>query len=159
MHIPSYIHTHTLLDINPCTNTWSRACKLTPFLLPSFPPRCLSLSLSPLGYRRSTIDASSLPASAWIYGNVYDGRSYIRGFWRIAYIREILITPGLLPPSPSRHTHTICESASSGKGNTVPWYRPMGLSFALYWRSVSAFRPIYLPPALPSGVCISFYDA
>lgn len=98
-----------------------------------------SLSLSPLGHRRSTIDASSLPASARIYGNVYAGRSYIRGFWRIAYIREILITwptPSLLhhlshPLNPylafslsCTYTYALYLSAcraSSSKGNTVPW--------------------------------------
>jgi len=122
-------------------------------------PRLLS-SLSPLGHRRSTIDASSLPASARIYGDIYAGRSYIRGFWRIAYIREILITWSrlTLPPRAAhidtRTYNTISESArraSSGKGNTVPRYQPMGLSFALYWRSVSlpSDLSIFRRPCLP----------
>lgn len=142
-----YTHIHTV-RYQPLYKHVVTRVQTHPFP-PFLPPH--SLSLSPLGHRRSTIDASSLPARARIYGNVYAGRSYIRGFWRITYIREILITPSLLPPSPSRHTHTICESASSGKGNTVPWYRPMGLSFALYWRSVSlpSDLSIFRRPCLP----------
>lgn len=153
----AYSSTYTLLDINLCTSTWSRACKFIPSSLLSLP---LLPSLCPLGQRRSTIDASSLPASAQIYGDIYAGRSYIRGFWRIAYIREILITwPRLtLPPRPAHidtRTSYLRENArraSSGKGNTVPRYhQPMGLSFALYWRSVSlpSDLSIFRRPCLP----------
>lgn len=150
MHIPSHTHTHTHtpLDINHCTARGDARANSS----------LLSPSLSPLGHRRSTIDASSLPASVRIYGDIYAGRSYIRGFWRIAYIREILITWSHSPPSspPCARIHTQVLSlrehrASSSKGNTVPRYQPMGLSFALYWRSVSlpSDLSIFRRPCLP----------
>lgn len=158
----AYLHcifTHTQLQISTSAQTCGRAratSSLHPFT-PSSP-----VILSPLGHRRSTIDASSLAASIRIYGNVYVARSYIRGFWRIAYIREILITwPTrhlLPPPLRATHTHTISEGeARSFLRQRKYGARPMRLSFALYWRSVSAFRPICLPSSLPSG--ISFHSA
>lgn len=135
---PLRAYTHILLDINPYTNTWSRACKFTPLSLSTSPLLSLSLSLTlththavslyPFGYRRSTIDASSLPASARIYGNVYAGRSYIRGFWRIAYIREILITWFTLPSPPLRpfthvdiHAHYLQERAELPTVKEIRW--------------------------------------
>jgi len=92
MHI-LLAYTRILLDINPYIQTRGHARANSPLRLSPPLSLSLSLSLSPspspshavspsihFGHRRSTIDASSLPASARIYGNVYAGRSYIRGF-------------------------------------------------------------------------------
>lgn len=90
MDLYAYSLAHIPLDINPLYKhvvTRVHTSPLRPYspFLSLLPPSlslllARSLSLSPLGHRRSTIDASSLPASARIYGNVYAGRSYIRGF-------------------------------------------------------------------------------
>jgi len=130
-----------------------------------FPPgRSVTLSpsvlfLSPFDHRRSTIDASSLAASVRIYGNVYVGRSYIRGFWRIAYIREILITwPTRRLPRVHAYVHTISEGVRSFLRQRKYATLANGTVLrALLTFRLSAFRPIYLPSSLPFG--ISFRNA
>jgi hypothetical protein len=117
-----YAYSHTFPRIQPHIIRYQLLHKhvVTRVQTYPFPPgRSVTLSpsvlfLSPFDYRRSTIDASSLAASVRIYGNVYVGRSYIREFWRIAYIREILITwPTRRLPRVHAYMHTISEGVRS----------------------------------------------